>query len=354
MPRLIIADPNGTASVLGMEAIGALGRGDTALAQQKHGEAGRVLERRMKAVSRAREKHYLRFLAATQFYKGGHYQHAAELAEKIDPKLLDARARELLPNFLTDIRDRSGAGYAPRIGTELKALWEARDWNGLLATLADHQYVLPTSSMAYTRAMACLHLGKLRTAAVFFALAYRDVDVERRYLNSTVAFPVLFAQMGHFDEAAEFLVHLNELFPGPLVSTSIAVVSFLRWQSAEEPKRAALAAEVLDAMSDAWASYQLLPFERREDVRARQHLAVGLGAAALTCLWLGQSERAREYRAIAIRLDREQALAVPSWFENPPTSRANDLPVADGLTAALRRLAERHREADQPAFPVAA
>ena len=113
MPGVIIADPNGTASALSGEGELALARGNTAMARAKHDEAGQILERRMKAVGRAREKHYLRFLAATQFYKGGHYRHAAELAEKIDPKLLDARARELLPNFLTDVRDRSGRGMPP-------------------------------------------------------------------------------------------------------------------------------------------------------------------------------------------------------------------------------------------------
>ena len=57
MPKPIVADPNGTASILNMEAIAALGRGDTALAQQKRAEAEDRQQRSAKTKD-ARQKVY--------------------------------------------------------------------------------------------------------------------------------------------------------------------------------------------------------------------------------------------------------------------------------------------------------
>jgi hypothetical protein len=113
-----MVDIDGSARHTSAEGQMALATGDTALAQEKFAAAGDILLRNVGAVYKAMEKHLLRFLAATQFYKGGHYQRALELVEKIQARLLPKNVHDLLPPFLRDAKQRSLPGYAAGIRTE--------------------------------------------------------------------------------------------------------------------------------------------------------------------------------------------------------------------------------------------
>ena len=147
----------------------ALATGDTALAQEKFAAAGDILLRNVGAVYKAMEKHLLRFLAATQFYKGGHYQRALELVEKIQARLLPKNVHDLLPPFLRDAKQRSLPGYAAGIRTRLIQLWEGKLPNEILVLLQEHPYVFPPVLMAYIRTIACEDIGDFRAASLFFA-----------------------------------------------------------------------------------------------------------------------------------------------------------------------------------------
>ena len=68
----------------------------------------------MRRAQNEESRNLLMFLAATQYYRGGLYQDAARLAERIAPTTLPANTRNLLPDFLRDVRDRSSAGYVAR------------------------------------------------------------------------------------------------------------------------------------------------------------------------------------------------------------------------------------------------
>src|SRR5262249_51582156 len=133
------------------EGFAALGVGDTALARKKHAEAGAILERDMKA-HRGSDKQLLRFLAATQYYKGGDYQKAKELANKIDARALPKHVRGLLPQFLNDVKFRASPNYEIGVRKTLLALWLQNEHEKALDVLKEHPYVIPPDRLAFLRA----------------------------------------------------------------------------------------------------------------------------------------------------------------------------------------------------------
>lgn len=101
-----VVNMSDAATVAAAEGQAAFGVGDTALARRKYAEAGAILERELKVRHGGSEKQLLRFLAATQYFKGGDYPKARELANKIDARVLPKNVRGLLPQFLKDVKLR--------------------------------------------------------------------------------------------------------------------------------------------------------------------------------------------------------------------------------------------------------
>lgn len=67
-------DRDGRSIIATAEGQAALAAGDTRLAQEKFAEAGSILEHEMQSATEEEQEHLLRFLAATQFYKGGPHE----------------------------------------------------------------------------------------------------------------------------------------------------------------------------------------------------------------------------------------------------------------------------------------
>jgi tetratricopeptide (TPR) repeat protein len=184
-----MVDKDGSATRTSAEGEMALATGDTALAREKFAAAGEILLRNMGAVYKAADKHLLRFLAATQFYKGGHYQRALDLSEKIQARLLPKNVRDLLPPFLRDVKHRSSSGYVVGIRQRLIQLWEGKRPNEILVLLQDHPYVFRPAALAYFRAVACEDIGDFRAAALFFADAIRGAPSD-----GLISIPFVLAQ----------------------------------------------------------------------------------------------------------------------------------------------------------------
>lgn len=341
MPKPIVADPKGTASVLNLEAMGALARGDTALAQQKRKEAGEILERRMKAVSRAREKHYLRFLAATQFYKGGLYQRASDLAEQIDPKLLDARARELLPPFLKDVRERSSPGYLGRMRAKMDVLWNSQDWKAVLELLAEHQYFLTPGGSAWVRGVCCLQLGEPKASAIFFAQAVRHPEAVALSLQQACSHVLDLAVTDRRDDAQRYAGWLKEFMPSAAVSAAVAFAEYAKLVHAPEAERDSIIRAQIAAMDLASAGADELLASVDGDLGVRRLLTIAAGATALTCRWYGDDERATAFRQLAIRLDQEKAIGMQSWFRHWDQIRESPTPLTPSLLERAREVARQ-------------
>jgi hypothetical protein len=162
-------DVSGEATQASGEAHAALGRGDTERAAAFRKTAGDLLEAQAAKTRKPSDKHLIRFLAASQYYHGGHYQRAQELSRKIDARLLVGDTRALFKKFVRDVRIRSAANYRSRMVSALQRAWQARDYEKVIKLLQDHPYVLPRGKMALLRAYCCQALGDSRGAAVFFA-----------------------------------------------------------------------------------------------------------------------------------------------------------------------------------------
>src|SRR5712692_8262206 len=113
-------DRDGRSTVAAAEGQAALAAGETERARAKFAQAGEHLEREMIAAKDDETKHLLRFLAATQFYKGGHYGRALERAEKTKEAKLPTSTRGLLPEFLKDVKDRASPDYESRVRDQLQ------------------------------------------------------------------------------------------------------------------------------------------------------------------------------------------------------------------------------------------
>lgn len=353
MSKLIVADPNGTASRLSAEAGLALVRGNTALAARKHDEAGQILEMRMNAVGRAREKHYLRFLAATQFYKGGHYQHAAELAEKIDPKLLDARARELLPPFLKDVRERSSPGYPGRMKAKMDTLWAAHDWKGVLDLLAEHQYVMTPGGSAWARGICLRELGELKASAIFFAQAIRHRETVVPTIRHACCSVLELAISPDRDAAERFAMWLTDHMPNAASHAALAFARYAKLVHAPEHERAEIVREQISAMDNAVAGAEELLASVANDPLVRRLLLIAAGATALVCRWAGDDERATRFRQLAVRLDEENEIDFAAWFRHWDRMHELATPLADEIIRAAEREAASAK-APEPDFVVAA
>lgn len=189
------------ATLAAAEGQAALAVGDTALARRKYAEAGAVLEREMKARHGGGEKQLLRFLAASQYYKGGDYRKAAELANKIDARALPGNVRGLLPQFLKDVKRRTAPGYALSIRRAVHSLWLERKPQEAIGLLQEHPYVYDAAGLAFMRAVLCEHLGKYRAAALFYNSVFRYAPGVTDTIFLTAAHPLVLTVQGQIREA---------------------------------------------------------------------------------------------------------------------------------------------------------
>ena len=96
---LALVDQEGHATIATAEGQVALMKGDTLRAKQMFEEAGDILLANVANVRKQSEKHLVRFLAASQYFKGGLYQKALDLCAKIQMKLLAPPYRPLFSRF---------------------------------------------------------------------------------------------------------------------------------------------------------------------------------------------------------------------------------------------------------------
>jgi hypothetical protein len=181
----------GEVTRIGMEASIALQNGDTANCGRLYHQAAEMIESAVSSLKRPSERDLARFLAATHYYLGGHYEKAARVCEEIRTSRLPASHRHLYPPFLKQVKERSAPGYAARYRNRIdKALRQAVNEGDRSAAqkvidiLKDHQFLLPQDRMAYVRARCVEILGRQRVASSFYCEAWRFNPEEPNYLSS--------------------------------------------------------------------------------------------------------------------------------------------------------------------------
>ena len=149
----------------------ALGLGDTAQAAEKYGRAGRLLLAESRRHQKVDDRHMLRFLAASQFYQGGHYGEVLKVAKQVDASFLPNFAKPLLLSFLKDAVRRASPSYVPQMREGMAALWVQKKYEAALDRLKDHPFVYTPGPLSFLRAVLCENLGHWRAASEFYAHA---------------------------------------------------------------------------------------------------------------------------------------------------------------------------------------
>ena len=191
MTVLDAIDQQGEVTRIGIEARIALQNGDTASCARLYHQAAEIIESAIVDLKKPSERDFARFVAATHYYLGGHYEKAAKVCEKIRESRLPASHRHLYPPFLKHVTARSASGYAARYRDRIdKAFRRAVNEDDrsvaqkAIDILKDHQFLLPQDQMAYIRARCCEVLGEQRTASLFYREAWQFNPEGPNYLTS--------------------------------------------------------------------------------------------------------------------------------------------------------------------------
>jgi tetratricopeptide (TPR) repeat protein len=298
-----IIDQDGRSTIASAEAQAALAAGDTQRARDKHAEAAELLERDLDRAQGDEDKHLIRFLAATQYYKGGHYNKALDLARKVRATFLPEGVARHLPGFLRDAQDRASPDYETRVHERVQTLWTAKDYAGFIETLREHPYAFSPADLAFFRALCCEALGKYRPAVLFFADAARRAPHDPAVLSALAPLPLNLAGQGKLQEAWEYVQAQLELFPNPV---SHAVASLLYYHQAlqdEGAARTSLFDKQAQYFAQAREGYARLPalYQNHREIKAV--MGPGYEAAAFARYYAGDGKAAREMCEAAIAFD---------------------------------------------------
>jgi tetratricopeptide (TPR) repeat protein len=298
---LSLVDRDGRSTAAAAEGQVALASGDTPRAREKFAEAGAILEQQLPNARKQSEKHLVRFLAASQYYKGGHYRKALALCLKVEARLLPPEVRSLFPGFQQDVRSRTAPAYESRVQRELADLWRAGRAERLLELLQDHPYVLPPGTLAFFRAGACEKLKDYRAAAVFYADAFRKgVPEDPGVVVAPAVLPLHLARQGRLEEAWDYVRHQLDLIRHPVTFITASLLSYHRASGAEGEVRQQRSAEQIRYFEEAWKGYRELPSAQSSHPEVRAYMAFCFEAAAFGLLRLRDEVRAREVTAAAI------------------------------------------------------
>jgi tetratricopeptide (TPR) repeat protein len=288
-------DTSGEATRLTADAQVALNVGDTARAGVRFEEAGKLLERKADSTRKSADKHLLRFLAATQYYKGGHYAKAQKLCRHIQANLLPGEVRPLYTPFLADVRGRAVPEYAARVRTTLLRNWTGKDYGAVLDLFREHPYVLAPVEMAFIRAVCCERLKDYMAAAAFFARAIEGAQDLPGLVLGAAAFPLTLSGEGRPQEAWQYVECQLKAINHPII---FAVASLVRFHQASvaatQEERRRLSEEQAGLFGEAKARYETLPPDQQKDSDYKDLITLCFGAAAFGLLRLGQQERVRE------------------------------------------------------------
>ena len=270
--------------------------GDTTRASDFYRQAGEKIEKCIANVRKQSEKHYLRFLAASQYYHGGHYEKALALGRKIEARFLDGKARDLLPQFMKDATARAQPDYIAKMQQTVAKRWQRGEYQAIIELFQQHPYILPAAELAALRAQCCERLKDYPAAALFFrdAVQMSSERPDIAFLAVSYVYFVLFRE-NQLAEAKEYLAYLVKEVPHALTFAGASLLRHFEAASrmaTDEPRN--LAEEQVLFFEKARALYHDLPASHQEDPNLRTALAEAAAAAAVGFSKLGQRDQALE------------------------------------------------------------
>jgi tetratricopeptide (TPR) repeat protein len=314
-------DKEGLATIASANAQAALATGDTPEAQKFSVEAANLFLAEMRRAKDEESGHLLGFLAATQFYRGGHYVKAAQVAQGIAPAKLPANTQHLWLGFLRDVKDRAAADYVDRTRKEAVALFDAGAYEKVLALLAEHPFVYSPYHLAMVRAACCERLGKFRPAVNFVRKAAQYEPTSPETLMKFARFTISSARVGHIAQAWEYVSAQLDLFPNPVSKAIASLLSNHMARRTDGQEKAARVAEQVRFFREARDEFGSLSDAQKAHPLIKEVMQWGYKALALLRLSEGKRDE-----AIAIC---EEAVAAAPEMASPWTLTAivtNDNP----------------------------
>ncbi|HYH67258.1 MAG TPA: hypothetical protein VD866_21355 [Urbifossiella sp.] len=326
-------EPADAATLAAAEGQAALGRGDTAAAAARFVEAGEILLREAAGQPDHGDKTLLRFLAASQFYKGGAYGRALELARRVEARILPSGSRGLLPRFLKDAGERAAPDYRERMRQALFALYRGGQYRRVMDLLKDHPYVYDPGPLAFLRAVLCEELGLWRAAASFYAKALPTAKDGSDFVLLAVGRALVLPAQGRTDEAWEYVSRLRELMPGAVTNLTASYVLYCRANAQAVGDRLALHREQLASFDAGLSDFEALPPGGRNHPELRAIVSVAVDAALMASMRLGEKGRARGYAERVMRLDPDSPgpLTVRGMLDYPSAAAVADFERAAAL-----------------------
>jgi tetratricopeptide (TPR) repeat protein len=283
-------DQTDPATLAAAEGQAALGRGETATARAKFVEAGEILLKEIGGTRSQADKSTLRFLAATQFYKGGEYGRAQELARKVDAPLLPAKTRDLFPKFQRDVSTRSSQDYRTRMRGKFVNLWQEGKYRQVLDLLKDHPYVYDPGPLTFLRAVLCEDLGLWKAAAGFHAKAIPLAKDGNEFMLMAVGCALAMPGQGRVGEAWEYIHHLREAMPNVVTNLTAGIVTFFRAAKASGNDRLAIHREQLTYFDEGWQAFVALPENKRNHPEMRSIASISFDTASMALMRLGERD----------------------------------------------------------------
>jgi tetratricopeptide (TPR) repeat protein len=284
---------SGETTQLTLEAEVALRNGDTVRAQELFQEAGKKLERAVRRVRKESEKGFLRFLAATQYYKGGHYQEAGRLCNRIQGRLLSPAIGAAYEPFLQDVRMRCAPDYSARMRGTLGEHYRKQQYQEILLILQSHPYLFPPAELAFLRAVCCANLNEFPAAALFYADALRFNPDSLGVLFGCAGSLLHLIEARRFDDARVFAGEQLKRIPHPITHISLSMLSYHQASEAsQEEEKRRFSEDQTKWFEKAWEGFRSLPTVQSENADLREYMILCLQAAPFGYLRLGRKGEA--------------------------------------------------------------
>jgi tetratricopeptide (TPR) repeat protein len=221
-------DPETVATRHALQANAELGRGNTSQARRLYCQAGTVVKLAADAERKVARRHSLLFLSATQYYLGGDYSKAAKLSHRIDKRFLPEHDKQLLDEFLVNVKFRSAGDYKPTIRKKIETAVRSNDSRSALELLKSHPYVVDQRTLAFLRGDLCAELGNYEASTYFFADSLALMRPEEKLTLHLTAntLPLNLLQQGNIEKALQVAKLHDRRIPHTITKVMMATCAY--------------------------------------------------------------------------------------------------------------------------------
>jgi hypothetical protein len=287
------------ASVETIRGKGSLNRGDTVAAREHYTKAGEML---LNQASHAPvgTRHYLKYLAATNFFRGGEYARAHSIAAKIKPLHLPSREQSAFQGFLSEVVSRSRLDYVQSTRNKIKSMTDSGRIHDAMNSLEDHRYIYNSYVWLFLYSYLLAEDGDYPAVSLYLS---RSIELSLDNSNIILigaSLPFIVSSKGDINgamELAELLVKEIRKFATYCVAV---LIIYLKAHVLNETDKGILGKNLLEYAKTALALLDNETEAFKSDDWTRIYCDLMLCNAAVARDWVGPSET-NEWIILAIR-----------------------------------------------------